>query len=75
MRFVDFDVMELCDCTVVMVSTVLPDALVAITKVFESTVFGKRYPFTTLTCIDVFDSTDKNKSPIAPEPPIPENTI
>ena len=30
-------------------SSVLPEILVTTTKVLESTVFGSRYPFTTLT--------------------------
>ena len=34
------------DSTVVIVSTVLPETLVATTNVLESTVLGKRYPFT-----------------------------
>ena len=46
-----------------------------ITNVSEFTVVGKRYPFTTFTWIFDFDKIDENMSPIAPYPPIPENTI
>ena len=66
---------SLADFTMLSVSIVFPDALVATTRVFELTVFGNKYPFTTVTWIEVFDKTERNKSPIAPEPPIPAKTI
>ena len=56
------------------VSSVLPDTLVQTTSVFLSTVFGSVYPFTTVVCISVLDNIDEKRSPIAPEPPIPEKT-
>ena len=56
------------------VSAVLPETLVAITNVFESTVFGKRYPFERLTCIFFLDRIASIVSPMDPEPPIPANT-
>ena len=56
------------------VSSVLPDTLVQTTSVFLSTVLGNVYPFTTVVCISVLDNIDEKRSPIAPEPPIPEKT-
>ena len=61
--------------TMVSVSTVFPDTLVATTNVLLSVVFVKSYLLTTVTCIGFFDKTDKKISPKVPDPPIPANIM
>src|SRR2546425_9182320 len=57
-------------------SAVFPEMLVIITKVLESTIFGRMCPYITLTWLFLFDSMDDSISPpIPPEPPIRANTM
>ena len=62
-------------CKTVRASLEFPETLVVIISVLESTVFGRRYPFTTLTWMSFFDRIDEITSPIVPDPPTPANTM